>query len=224
VKRTYLSLLTLAMLFGGVGPLQAGMVFGPIQPYESFNDSPFKGLAFSYFHLETFEEGALTAPGVTASAGFVVGPGDLIDSVDGGGNGGHSFYNPNGSAGILFTFDAGVLGHLPTHAAIAWTDGDGPNRTFEAFDAHGNLIGTIIDSSPGFLVPDGDGDPSHYRLFGAIDAQGISAIFIADDDIPQVGIEVDHLQYGLQVVPEPGALTLCGVAVAGLIGYARRRR
>ena len=225
MKQTCLSFLTLAVFFVSSGPTQAQSVFGPILHYESFNDSPFKGLPFSYFHLETFEEGALTAPGVTASAGFVIGPGPEIDSVDGGGNNGHSFYNPDGTAGIMFTFDKGVLGHLPTHAAIAWTDGDGPNRYFKAFDANGNLIGSIVDSTPGFIIDQGDGDPSNYRLFGAVDPLGISAIFIADDDQPQVGIEVDHLQYGYQAVPEPATLTLCSVAaVAGLVAYRRKRR
>jgi hypothetical protein len=137
--------------------VHAGTVFGPIKPYESFNDSPFKGLPFSYFHLETFEEDALTAPGVTASAGTVVGPGFEVDSVDGGGYNGHSFFSADGAAGIKFTFDATVLGYLPTHAAIAWTDGDGGNRTFQAWDSPGNLIGNINDPSPHFFSQ-GDGD------------------------------------------------------------------
>lgn len=214
------SVCILSLLFGFGSQANAGSVFGPIKPYTSFSDSPFSGQSFNYFHLETFEEGALTAPGVTASTGLVLGPGALIDSVDGGGNAGHSFFSADGNAGITFTFDAGVLGHLPTEAAIAWTDGGGPNRTFMAFDASNNLIGTIIDPSPSFF-DSGDGNPANYRLFGAIDAGGISSIFISNSS---GGIEVDHLQYGFRsAVSDAGStLMLLGVALGG-ISFLRRR-
>jgi Ca2+-binding RTX toxin-like protein len=50
---------------------------GPIT-YLSQDDSPFGGsdggADFAYFHLEDFEDGELNVPGVTASAGAVIGP------------------------------------------------------------------------------------------------------------------------------------------------------
>ncbi len=214
----------LLCILSDVQQASAAGVFGPILPYTSFADSPFSSLTFSYFHLEAFESGSFPSamsPGVSASAGAIVGPGLLVDSVDGGGNNGHSFFSGDGSAGITFTFDKNVLGQLPTHVAIAWTDGDGPNRTFEAFDANSQLIGTIIDSTPSFF-DSGDGNPENYRLFGAIDSTGISSIFIANDG---GGIEVDHLQYGLiSSTPEPSSLVLAALAFAGLAAWGWRER
>ena len=70
-----------------LGATAYATVTGPILPYLSVNDSPFHGQSFSYFHYETFEENALTAPGVTASAGGV-GTGSLYDSVEGMGSAG----------------------------------------------------------------------------------------------------------------------------------------
>src|SRR5439155_22008528 len=111
----------------------AGSTNGP-KPYTSFNDSPLKGVDFSggYFHLEDFEDLLLNTPGVTASAGDPFGPGGLTDSVnaddgtiDGSGTNGHSFFSGSGSAGITFTLNKAVLGSLPTHAGIVWTDAEG---------------------------------------------------------------------------------------------------
>ncbi|MFI4966507.1 MAG: PEPxxWA-CTERM sorting domain-containing protein [Caulobacterales bacterium] len=199
-------------------------LIGPNLNYLGFVDSPFNGPSYTYFHLDTFESGALTAPGVTASAGSVVGPGPLVDSVDGGGTAGHSFF-ANGPTGITFTFDKTILGQLPTDAGIVWTDGDGPNRTFTAFDQNGVSLGTIIDSTQKFFSTGGDDDPSNYRFFGATNAGGISSIFIANDS---GGIEVDHLQFGLRSavvtdgVPEPTSWVLMILGFGG-IGAALRR-
>lgn len=194
-----------------------------VHPYLSFADSPFSGQTFSYFHLETFEEpGAPTVPGVTYTpGGSVVGPGAAIDSVDGGGNNGHSLFYGCGSCGITFTFNAAALGgNLPTSAGIVWTDGL-LKIHFQAYDQSNNLIGSIVDSTLGDYS-NGDGNPQHYRFFGATNAGGISSIFISNDG---GGIEVDHLQFGFQpsAVPVPTAIWLFGSAVAGLIGFARRK-
>lgn len=199
---------------------QAALI-GPVMPYFSFNDSPFFGQSFNYFHLDDFESGALTAPGVTASPGsVVVGPGPLVDSVDGGGPNGHSLFNGCGSCGITFTFDVGVLGHLPTSVGIVWTDGDGPDRHFQAFDQNNTSLGTITDGTPLFFSSGGDGDADNYRFFGATNAGGISSIFISNDG---GGIEVDHLQFGFAGnVPEPAAWALM-IAGFGLAGAGLRR-
>jgi hypothetical protein len=88
-----------------------------VHPYESFNGSPFKPMNFNWFHLIKMTDLTsglpMTAPGATASPGAVViGPGSLVDSVDGSPtpNDGHSLFSGDGPGGINFTFDAGVLG------------------------------------------------------------------------------------------------------------------
>jgi hypothetical protein len=209
---------TLAMSFG-VGATAHAALIGPVMPYFGFSDSPFFGKSFSYFQLDTFEGGAIT-PGFTASAGGPIPPGPLVDSVDGGGSGGWSWFSGCGACGVTFTFDAGVLGKLPTSVGIVWTDGDGPNRTFEAFDEHGASLGTIIDSTQKFFSTGGDDDPANYRFFGVTNPGGISSIFIANDG---GGIEVDHLQYGANV-PEPAAWAMMLIGLGGLGAMARARR
>jgi len=199
---------------------QAALI-GPVLPYLGFNDSPFKGLSFSYFYLETFEDNLLNTPGVTASTGAVVGPGTFVDSVDGGGDAGRSFFTLNGVGGITFTFDKAVLGKLPTHVGIVWTDGDAPKRTFKAFDQNNVLLGTIIDSTQKFFSTGGDDDPKNYRFFGVTNPGGISSIFINNDS---GGIEVDHLQYGFAAgVPELSSWAMMLVGFS-LVGVQLRRR
>ena len=126
-------------------------------PYFSFADSPFSGQSFGYFHLETFETGSPSVPGVSLpSLAVVLSPGGLTDSVDsddgsidGSGTGGHSLYTNFGSTSLRFTFNAGALGGiLPTHAGIVWTDVGLTTSTtgfgsvsFEAFDQFGASLG-----------------------------------------------------------------------------------
>ena len=219
----------------------AGQTFIGPSPYLSQADSPFAAsIAAGNTFLETFESGALATPGVTASTGSVVAPGGITDSVDGddgvidgSGTGGHSFFSGNGAAGITFTFDATVLGHLPTQAGIVWTDGAG-TTTFEAFGPGGVSLGQIGPVS----IADGaiTGETAEDRFFGITNPAGISAIKIS---ITSGGIEVDHLQYGIfgaAPPPVPTALpipTVSQTALAilallagavGVAGLARRRR
>ena len=168
-------------------------------PYLSTNDSPFlASINAGTTFLETFESGALTTPGVTPSAGGVVGPSSITDSVDaddgaidGSGTAGHSFFSSDGATGITFTFDAGVLGSLPTQVGIVWTDGAG-TTTFEAFGPGGASLGQIGPVS----IADGSisGTTAEDRFFGVTNPGGISAIKISNTS---GGIEVDHLQYGV---------------------------
>ncbi len=180
-------------------------------PYLSFDDSvpgagnnisPFCGVPFKYFYLDTYEKGYPSTPGVVTSAGNVGGPGAATDSVDaddgvidGIGAGRSTWAYPANS--IRFTFKADILGQLPTHAGVVWTDiGSGGGYygqvEFEAFGPTSNSLGVI---GP-FSVGDGSDarGTTEDRFFGVIDTNGVSAIRLG-----MIGMsdwEFDHLQYG----------------------------
>ena len=182
-----LSLLTVCSL--ALSRPAEAQLLGP-SPYLNFDNSlpgagtaisPFAGLSFAnYFHLETFEDAALNTPGVS-SAGIVIVPGGITDSVDGDdgtidgfGTLGHTFFG-DGATGLLFTFDGVALGGLPTHAGIVWTDGFG-DITFQAFDAGGILIGTLGGTHANGSI---SGETDDDRFYGIIAPGGIGSIFSA---------------------------------------------
>ena len=212
-----------------VSSVQAGPVSLYFNPYLEASDSPIVATGMSYFYLEDFEDFALNTPGVTASAGYSTKPAwpaaatDSVDgddgSVDGFGNNGNSWFSMDGGTGITFTFDAGVLGGLPTHVGIVWTDGINP-VTFEAFDAYGVFRGSIT----AFAIADGvyTGTTAEDHFFGISEPDGIGKILIRSG--AGGGIEVDHLQYGGTIpIPAPAGVVLAGLG-AGLVGWLRRRR
>jgi len=240
--------LAFAGLFMGSPPQAKAGLIGP-SPYLAFDNSlpgagsaisPFAGMSFSYFYLETFEDHLLNTPGVSFTAppfsgvtSVVFGPNlhDSVDAddgaIDGSGLLGDSFFSTPGATGIMFHFSAAVLGSLPTHAGIVWTDSLG-EITFQAFGPGGSLLGTIGPISQAGVFPDEsfNGETAEDRFFGVTNPGGISAIFISNSI---GGIEVDHLQYGLAaqqevVVPEPSSLALFGLSVLSILGFTCRRK
>lgn len=242
VTRSWLPLAALAALTTSAAmvaaPASAQTIHGPT-PYLSFLDSPFAGGAYSYFHLEDFEDGLLNTPGASMleSGWSVLGPAPLTDSVDGddgavdgSGAGGHSLYSNLATTSFTVEFDAATLGALPTVAGIVWTDVgqtlSGPFGvgavTFEAFDAALNSLG---GTGP-FTLGDGlfAGETAEDRFFGVTYAGGIRRIVISTTN--SVDWEADHLQYGrvaATATPEPLTLALVATGL-GLVGAARRRR
>jgi hypothetical protein len=177
---------------------------GLIEPvgYRSFAGSPFNGVSLpGYFHLENWEDGLVNTPGVTPSStstgssfpGFE----DSVDGDDGVVDGTCS--KPAGrcdsgfaNGEISFTFEVELLGGLPTHVGIVWTDGGfGADVTFEAYDAANVLIGTR--TVPGLGDNSNFGTVEEDRFFGVVASGGVRRIVVRNTG---GGIEVDHLQYG----------------------------
>lgn len=222
--------LIVSLLSCAAAPALAGGVttLGP-STYLSFADSPFNGPAFSYFHLEDFEDSLLNTPGASADNGFAVGIGGAVDSVDaddgaidGSGNNGHSWY-PDARS-VTFSFDALALGgNLPTHVGIVWTDVGNvfsgaygvTDITFRAFDAANNEITSLL--APALGDESILGGTAEDRFLGLISPVGVARIELTTSN--SVDWEVDHLQYGY--IPAPGTLVLAGTG--GLIGLRRRR-
>jgi hypothetical protein len=216
----------------GMAATANAVILGPTS-YVKTADSPFTGVGFSYFHLENWEDDALNVPGVSMTASSPLlssafGNG-LIDSVDeddgaingashnGAGNYGQAQW-ALGSPGIVFSFNAGVLGTLPTHVGIVWTDGAG-TINFEAFDSGGNSLGTAVGTHANGSF---GGETDEDRFYGVIHGGGVAKILIYNT---AGGIEVDHLQFGAQrrtSVPE--VFSTLGGLMASLVGLVALRR
>lgn len=220
---------TTVIFVGLLAPSALGTTLLGPTPYQSFADSPFRGVAFQSFGLEDFEDGLLNTPGVASTTGTVNNPNIDTDSVDGDdglfdgrGSSGHSWYSNNLFSVVTFTFSP-VGGELPTHAGVVWTDvgfvsqgSNGFANVFlEAFGPTGNSLGTTTPA----LLGDGNvqGGTGEDRFLGVIDLGGISRIEIHTDT--SLDWEVDHVQFG--VVPAPTGLALA--AVAGAFVNRRRR-
>lgn len=230
-----LALLSLSLVTG-LFQAQAATLIGPT-PYLSAADSPFGAGGsnpVSGLFIEDFEDGLFNAPGVTGvsnTPGTSLGVGgggtntDSVDgddgSIDGLGRDGMAMAEAGNRStdnlGYTFTFDAGVLGGLPTHAGIVWTDGSKSASTQVEFFGPGGVslgvIGPVKISDNSFA-----GGTAEDRFFGAVNLGGIESFTIRS---PGGGnnLTVDHLQYG--PVPEPASAALIA---AGLLLIKRRRR
>ena len=218
MKKKMMAGLAMGLFMFCSGGMAKANLIGP-SPYLSFNDSPFKATNFSYFYLEDFEDLMLNTPGASVDHGIPINTtnSSAIDSVDGddgvidgSGSNGASIFDPTS---MMFTFDASILGALPTNAGIVFTDGT-PNSlyTFEAFDQNGTSLGSVSAILGDTLFY---GTTAEDRFFGATNVGGISSIFITDNNGWNY-LEVDHLQYGLVPVPVPATMLLFSTGIAGL--------
>ena len=102
---------------------------GPLE-YLQRSDSPFADQAFEYFHLEDLEDGMFNVPGASFTPAWGIRSNSTFtDSVDGDDGILDGFGRDGASLSSFFAhdhftvnFDIGVLGALPTHVGIVWTD------------------------------------------------------------------------------------------------------
>jgi hypothetical protein len=162
-------------------------------------ESPFAGVEFaSYFHLENFEEGGLATPGVTASSNTLSSSfgASLVDSVDcddelidGKCTGCEALY---GEGSVEVSFDASVLGALPTHVGMVWTDGGGgASVTITGYDAADAVIYSETVEGIGDSIIYGTVEED--RFFGIVHYEGVKRVVVTNST---GGVEIDHLQYG----------------------------
>jgi hypothetical protein len=182
-------------------------------------DSPLKGKAYTYFHLETFEDGLLNTPGVAAFGGSAFGPtadANSVDAddgaVDGLGAAGRSYIGPDG---YEFRFDVAALGQLPTDVGIVVTNGGGGALQVDFLDM-------ALNPAASLFVGDAlDGQTAGDRFVGINGTTRIGGIRFVNYFGGK--IEVDHLQYGVpDSVPEPASWAMM-IAGFGLVGAAARR-
>jgi hypothetical protein len=225
-------------LLGVAGLLATGIAHaGPIgpTPYLRASDSPIVGSGYTYFEFQSFESGSAIDPrGATVTgSGLCISPlqcfpgiQDSVDEDDGAIDGlgrGRSLW----SAGpITITFSAAVLGQLPNAVGLVWTDGAGP-ISFEAYDALGVLLGTVLGNHADGAFTSGTAEDRFYGW--TVESGGISRVVISNAGGP---LEIDHLQYGFRPlvtpppagVPEPGTLGLLALGTVAAAALRRRRR
>jgi hypothetical protein len=120
---------------------------------------------------------------------------DADDGVlDGSGVAGDNFFN-TASTGIKFVFNAQVLGHLPTHVGVVYTDSNNP-VFYEAFDSTNTSLG--VRGPFNFPVTSHNGEAINDFFFQIYNPAGVSSIRVWGTG--GGGIEVDHLQYGYDAV------------------------
>jgi hypothetical protein len=182
-----------------VPPVALLTPLGPT-PYLSAADSPFDLLGSpDDYELIDMENSSAAGFGATVEASLVLPPGDLTDSVDaddgvidGSGLAGHSLLQFTG-APVIITFNAVLLGGLPTEFGVVFTDAlEGPQTlVVSAFDADDLLIATtetevIFDDSLA-------GTTAEDRFIGFTSMIGVRRIEISCTS----NMELDHIQYNI---------------------------
>ena len=205
--------------------------------YSSFADSPFARTLFDYFKPEDLEDTLFNTSGTPTSYKLMLQPDDQSDladadddSIESSGTSSHTWYF-DGVSSITFTFSAALLGALPTHAGLVWTDIGLANVRagldsilFEAFDTGNNSLGLIGPSALG----DGlfAGQTAEDRFFGITSAGGISSVRISLLNSTERGL--DNPQYDFtkfaQSVADPSSTVTLAVLVVGIAGTGFKRQ
>ena len=178
----------------------------------------------------------------------VMEPGEYTDSVDGDdryidgcGAAGHSlrsnaFYSnvmipQRNTVSIVFQFNENELRDLPTAFGFVWTDGPigidyfrpGLDVRFVITDSDGNRY-VSPSESVSFNVGR-DGGTMEDRFYGVVGDTGISEVDVfgvyygEGESMPY--IEIDHIQYGRVIIPEPGSVGLVVTLSAGFLCSGR---
>ncbi len=184
----------------------------------------------------------------TAFHGEVMGPSEFTSSVDaddgvidGSGSAGHSFRSralfvaPDipqlNQVSIRFEFDTAALGYVPSVFGFVWTDGppgisvgDGLALHFLIYDINGMRSDLLIRPT---VSAERNGRAFNDIFLGAIVDAGIAQVNIfanyRGESGPMPYIQIDHVQYGLLPVPEPGTFLQLMVACIALSIWTSRR-
>ena len=181
---------------------------GP-QAYLSVADSPFDIDANPVgFEVIDAEQGVVAGFGASVEVSLLIGPAFYTDSVDGddgvidgSGAEGHSMAQLAGSA-MVVSFDAALLGGLPTSFGVVVTDGCSGPQTFQlaVFGEGDAPLGTLE-----YVVTFDDtlfGTTDEDRFIGFTSPVGVSRVELLGPG--DCNFELDHIQYD---VPVPNLLT-----------------
>lgn len=213
---------------------KSAVVYYQVKSYRNSNQNPFlENLEVQIVYLQDFEEQSklqtniLSTPYATAWNGGTNGPswGVAQDrSAEGGGWAWSSnVSNPDWRKeprGLLFEFSPDEHGRLPEYvgaALLGYNDFENVGGLFNSifvYDKEGNEITGGEWKLPRLHYTGADAGNIFTDFEGIYFSGGISKIQFRDF------ADVDHLTYGYAPMPEPGALSLAGVAAVGLL---RRR-
>lgn len=171
---------------------------GP-SPYLQASDGPWAEHAFENYVLADFEDQMLpegvSATAFSWSSSFSLA---VVDSVDGDdGDPTNGTCNPCeamwSSGSITFTFDEAVLGALPTHVGVVFTDAGSADTTVTLSATSPCAALGELSSSVTFGDGSVGGETAEDRFVGIESPAGIQSVTVTAGG---AAFEIDHLQFG----------------------------